>query len=423
MSTDLAVITPEAPAPAAPTAMAPRGVAFRNLGEVERFAELIYNSTLVPSQYRGKKGDVIGVILFGQELGLHAMASLQNIAWINGKPSVYGDLAHAMVVSSGLLEDFSETDPEQAQREGKAVCTLKRRGRPPITRTYTKEMAVTAKLWNKEGPWSQHPGRMLQVRARGWAERDEFSDVLKGLYTVEEAQDIVLTADASGTYRAAETPAGIPTQPPTGAPAAEPDEAQQTLIRAISELVTGAHPGNSPEAKTARSQLLMELFHVPTRSRLTSLSVEALQDGYRALQGLLDVLDTSGEAEQPMDDDMPLGDEAEAHLAGLAQERAEAPAAAPAAGPAAAIPPQEPPRLMLPDGQWWELTNPTAPVPWHDAEGEVTGLWMAVLGERAKHYGTEAALRELRQKYPAFSPAQFADAWGVLGRQTAQEGA
>jgi hypothetical protein len=32
---------------------------------------------------------------------------------------------------------------------------------------------------------------MIQMRARGWALRDQFSDVLRGLYTSEEAQDIV----------------------------------------------------------------------------------------------------------------------------------------------------------------------------------------------------------------------------------------
>ncbi len=36
---------------------------------------------------------------------------------------------------------------------------------------------------------TQYPKRMLQLRARGFALRDAFPDVLKGLVTAEEAQD------------------------------------------------------------------------------------------------------------------------------------------------------------------------------------------------------------------------------------------
>jgi hypothetical protein len=49
--------------------------------------------------------------------------------------------------------------------------------------------AKKASLWGKSGPWSQYPRRMLQMRARGFALRDAFPDVLKGLVTAEEAFD------------------------------------------------------------------------------------------------------------------------------------------------------------------------------------------------------------------------------------------
>jgi hypothetical protein len=49
--------------------------------------------------------------------------------------------------------------------------------------------AKKAQLWGKGGPWSQYARRMLQMRARGFALRDAFPDVLRGLITAEEAQD------------------------------------------------------------------------------------------------------------------------------------------------------------------------------------------------------------------------------------------
>jgi predicted ATPase len=57
--------------------------------------------------------------------------------------------------------------------------------------------AKKAGLWGKTGPWSQYSKRMLQLRARGFALRDAFPDVLKGLVTAEEAQDYPTTPAAA----------------------------------------------------------------------------------------------------------------------------------------------------------------------------------------------------------------------------------
>ena len=70
-----------------------------------------------------------------------------------------------------------------------AVCVAKRKGRKPVTARFSVEDAKRAGLWGKQGPWSAYPKRMMQMRARGFALRDAFPDVLKGMITVEEAQD------------------------------------------------------------------------------------------------------------------------------------------------------------------------------------------------------------------------------------------
>ena len=58
--------------------------------------------------------------------------------------------------------------------------------------------AKRAGLLGKKGPWTEYPQRMLQMRARSWALRDGFADVLKGLSVREEAQDIPETIEPSG---------------------------------------------------------------------------------------------------------------------------------------------------------------------------------------------------------------------------------
>jgi hypothetical protein len=41
----------------------------------------------------------------------------------------------------------------------------------------------------KQGPWGQYPKRMRQMRARAFALRDVFPDVLRGLPVAEELMD------------------------------------------------------------------------------------------------------------------------------------------------------------------------------------------------------------------------------------------
>ena len=75
----------------------------------------------------------------------------------------------------------------------KAICILKRKhidgSIEMIDREFSVLMAKRAGLWGKQGPWTQYPERMLQMRARGNCLRDAFPDVIKGIITKEEADD------------------------------------------------------------------------------------------------------------------------------------------------------------------------------------------------------------------------------------------
>jgi hypothetical protein len=158
----------------------------RNLEEAIHYAEIMAKSVIIPKAYHGKPADVLVAVQMGSEIGLKPMQSLQNIAVINGKPSVYGDALIALVQANPKFENIKEYFDEQLQA---AVCVLKRINESEHTVIYSIEDAKKASLWNKPGPWQQYPKRMLQMRARGFALRDKFADVLGGLITAEEAQD------------------------------------------------------------------------------------------------------------------------------------------------------------------------------------------------------------------------------------------
>jgi hypothetical protein len=129
------------------------------------------------------------------------MQSLQNIACINGRPAIWGDAALALVVGSHVCEYVTEGVDGEGDKMV-AMCFAKRRGYEKATIVrFSVEDAKKAGLWGKSGPWTQYPKRMLQLRARGFALRDAFPDVLRGLVTAEEAQDYPQQAPAPEPVR------------------------------------------------------------------------------------------------------------------------------------------------------------------------------------------------------------------------------
>lgn len=166
-----------------------QGFAPTTITEAIQFSEMLASSQMVPKQYQGKPQDIMVCVQWGMELGLAPLQALQNIAVINGKPSVYGDAAMALVQASPLCEGVEEFIEGEGTTNPIAVCVAHRKGRKPVRSTFSVEDAKRAGLWGKQGPWQAYPKRMLAMRARGFALRDAFPDVLKGLITAEEAQD------------------------------------------------------------------------------------------------------------------------------------------------------------------------------------------------------------------------------------------
>jgi len=166
-----------------------RGFAPATLTEAIQFSDMLASSSMVPKAYQGKPQDILVCVQWGYEMGLAPMQALQNIAVINGKPSVYGDAMMALVQASAVCEDVEEYFENEGTPNPVAVCVAKRKNRKPVVAKFSVEDAKRAGLWGKQGPWSAYPKRMMQMRARGFALRDAFPDVLKGLISAEEAAD------------------------------------------------------------------------------------------------------------------------------------------------------------------------------------------------------------------------------------------
>jgi hypothetical protein len=230
------------------------GLAPKTLDEAWRMAQFMSGSEIVPKQYRNKPADVLVAIQYGMELGFPPMQALQSIAVINGRPGVFGDGFLALITSSSLCREHDEYYEVEGQRrdgltvedlkrdDSTAVCTFWRAGRQqPITRRFSIGQAKKAGLLGKEGPWSNYPDRMLMMRARGFAGRDGFADLLRGVRTAEELRD---TPD--------DDPIDIPTRPepvqPRRASEARATSSQSPATAPASTPApqSAAAPGNAP---------------------------------------------------------------------------------------------------------------------------------------------------------------------------------
>lgn len=167
-----------------------------------RMSQIMAASGLMPKGI-DRPESVFVAVQFGLEIGLSPMQAVQNIAPINGRPTLWGDAMLGLVRGSGLLEEFKETSAGNYPNDNfTAVCTVKRQGADKVIQYFSIGDAKKAGLWGKSGPWTQYPKRMLQMRARSWALRDSFGDILKGLRCAEEVMDydIDMRADETGAY-------------------------------------------------------------------------------------------------------------------------------------------------------------------------------------------------------------------------------
>jgi hypothetical protein len=167
--------------------MGSRGLALASLDDAWRFAQLVAKSNMAPKDFIGKPESILIAIQMGAELGLPPMAALQNIAVINGRPSVWGDCALALVQAHPQYEWHSEKFEGEGESRV-AIFQIKRKGHEVHEVRFSWADAKKANLAAKD-TYKSYPDRMIQMRARGFGMRDKFADALRGMITSEEAVD------------------------------------------------------------------------------------------------------------------------------------------------------------------------------------------------------------------------------------------
>ncbi len=157
----------------------------------EELAIKLSRSNVIPKQYIGKPTDLFVAMAMGYQLGMPVEQAIQDIAVINGRPTIYGDGLLAVCMNHPQFEDILEEPMKDGDKVVGYRCTVKRINRSPCVREFTLADAKRANLLGKAGPWSQYEARMLQMRSRTLALRDSFADALRGIKSREEVEDYI----------------------------------------------------------------------------------------------------------------------------------------------------------------------------------------------------------------------------------------
>lgn len=163
----------------------PQAAAQHDYEMMWKLSQRVSNTPFVPSALRGKPEAVLACILYGSELGIGPMQSLNSIHVIEGRTAMSPELMRAMVARHGHRIDVIENSTTACEVKGIRADT----GSTATVR-WTMEDAKLAGLAGKNN-WKTYPRAMLLARATSELCRIVFPDIIAGLsYTPEEVASI-----------------------------------------------------------------------------------------------------------------------------------------------------------------------------------------------------------------------------------------
>ncbi|MFM2151619.1 MAG: hypothetical protein RL199_54 [Pseudomonadota bacterium] len=178
-----------------------------SLEEGFRMAKILVDSGLTP---RGvdTPSKVFLIMAQGRELGLSTMQSLTNLYVVEGKVSLSSDLMAALVLKSPVCEYLRPVEVTDTR----ATYAAKRKGGIEFRYSFSWEDAAKAGLTSRQ-TYKNNPADMLRHRALSKTVRAVFPDVISGLYTRDEVEDIVDVTPRTTVAEVVQQSAASATQP------------------------------------------------------------------------------------------------------------------------------------------------------------------------------------------------------------------
>jgi len=159
----------------------------QDAGQASRLAEWVCRADFWPALKTKEKA--LMVMMQGKELGMSTMQALNGIHIIEGKPSLAAQSMVALIKMSDKCAFFKCTE----QTDKSATWETLRADDPTgetATATFTIKQAEKRGYLKRKGTnWSGMPEIMLMWRAATMLARQEYPDIVMGLYDADELRD------------------------------------------------------------------------------------------------------------------------------------------------------------------------------------------------------------------------------------------
>lgn len=182
----------------APQTPAPGGLTMWNdtklMNLAYRTAGMLSKSGLVPDNYKNSPENCLIAIDLANRQGISPMLVMQNLYVVKGKPAWSGSFCAAAVNGCGKFTPLEYVFVGEAGKPSEgcfARATRLSNHAECVSDTITMQMAKDEGWLDKNGSkWKTMPRQMMMYRAASFFARAHCPEVLLGIQTVEEVQDV-----------------------------------------------------------------------------------------------------------------------------------------------------------------------------------------------------------------------------------------
>jgi hypothetical protein len=166
-----------------------------SFNHLQRVAKMYAESTLVPDHFKKNIANCAIGIQMAMRLRMDPYMFLQHCYIVHGRPGIEGKLAIALLNSSGLIRgSIKYRFVGQGENYGCVAMVVNRDGEtiegPPVTWKLVKAEGWDKPKGTQTSKWATMPELMFHYRSAMFLVRTHFPEVLLGMLTTEELEDI-----------------------------------------------------------------------------------------------------------------------------------------------------------------------------------------------------------------------------------------
>lgn len=176
-----------------------------------RVSSALSQSEFVPKKFQGKPADCLIALDMASRVNASPLMVMQNLYTVNGSPAWTGNWCMTMIRSCGRFsnDDHVRTGEVGTDSNGCYFTAYdKVLGKQVVGVNVTVATAKKAGWWDRNPQWRNNTELMLVYRAAAYFVREHCPEVLMGIITAEEINDIS-GAPARGARKADDIAAEI----------------------------------------------------------------------------------------------------------------------------------------------------------------------------------------------------------------------